>query len=86
MAKTAVTYNWTGMSKTGRTGKGEITAGSLQEAKNLLRRQGVSATRVKKLAKPLFGRKDKVVAQDIAILSRQLATRLGAGVTLIQRL
>jgi type IV pilus assembly protein PilC len=86
MAKTAVTYAWTGMSKTGRTGKGEITAGSLQEAKNLLRRQGVSATKVKKLAKPLFRRKDKVNAQDISVLSRQLATMLGAGVTLIQSL
>jgi type IV pilus assembly protein PilC len=86
MAKMAETYTWAGTSKSGRAGKGEITAGSLQEAKNLLRRQGVSATRVKKLAKPLFGRKDKVVAQDIAILSRQLSTMLGAGVTLIQSL
>ena len=86
MAKAAETFTWAGTTKTGRAGKGEITAASLQEAKNLLRRQGVSATKVKKLAKPLFGRKDKVVAQDIAVLSRQLATMLGAGVTLIQSL
>jgi type IV pilus assembly protein PilC len=86
MAKTAETYTWSGTSRNGKAGKGEITAGSLQEAKNLLRRQGVSATKVKKLAKPLFGKKDKVVAQDIAVLSRQLATMLGAGVTLIQSL
>jgi type IV pilus assembly protein PilC len=86
MAKAAEIYTWSGTSRTGRAGKGEISASSLQEAKNLLRRQGVSATKVKKLAKPLFGNKDKVTAQDIAVLSRQLATMLGAGVTLIQSL
>jgi type IV pilus assembly protein PilC len=86
MAKTAETYSWSGMSKTGRAGKGEITASSLQEAKSLLRRQGVSATKVKKLAKPLFSKKEKITAQDIAVLSRQLATMLSAGVTLIQSL
>jgi type IV pilus assembly protein PilC len=86
MAKAAITFTWSGTSRTGRAGKGEISASSLQEAKNLLRRQGVSATKVKKVAKPLFGKKDKVTAQDIAVLSRQLATMLGAGVTLIQSL
>ncbi|MBF7072062.1 type II secretion system F family protein [Glaciecola sp. MH2013] len=84
MAKTAETFTWVGTTKTGRPGKGEITAASIQEAKNLLRRQGVSATKVKKLAKPLFSGKQKITAQDIAVLSRQLATMLGAGVTLIQ--
>jgi type IV pilus assembly protein PilC len=84
MAKTAATFTWVGTTKGGKSGKGEITAGSLHEAKNLLRRQGVSATKVKKVAKPLFGGKQKITAQDIAVLSRQLATMLGAGVTLIQ--
>ncbi|GAA6186265.1 type II secretion system F family protein [Aliiglaciecola sp. NS0011-25] len=84
MAKTAEMYTWVGVDKKGNSRKGEISAISLSEAKNMLRRQGVSATKVKKLAKPLFGRKDKVSAQDICVLSRQIATMLGAGVTLIQ--
>ncbi|GAB2702094.1 type II secretion system F family protein [Aliiglaciecola aliphaticivorans] len=84
MAKTAEVYTWIGVDKKGHNRKGEISALSLSEAKNMLRRQGVSATKVKKLAKPLFGRKDKVSAQDISVVSRQIATMLGAGVTLIQ--
>jgi type IV pilus assembly protein PilC len=84
MAKTAETFTWSGTTKSGKASKGEITAASMHEAKNLLRRQGVSATKVKKVAKPLFGGKQKISAQDIAVLSRQLATMLGAGVTLIQ--
>ncbi|GAC39917.1 type IV pilus assembly protein PilC [Paraglaciecola psychrophila 170] len=57
---------------------------SIIEAKNQLRRQGISAKRVKKLAKPLFGGGEKIKPVDIALLSRQIATMLSAGVTLIQ--
>ncbi|WJG10200.1 type II secretion system F family protein [Aliiglaciecola sp. LCG003] len=84
MAKTAELYVWIGKDKKGHSRKGEISAASISEAKNLLRRQGVSATKVKKLAKPLFGKKDKVTANDISVLSRQIATMLSAGVSLIQ--
>ncbi|GAC13169.1 type II secretion system F family protein [Aliiglaciecola lipolytica] len=84
MAKTAEMYTWSGVDKKGHQRKGEISAITLSEAKNMLRRQGVSATKVKKVAKPLFGKKDKVKAQDISVVSRQIATMLGAGVTLIQ--
>jgi type IV pilus assembly protein PilC len=86
MAKTAETFVWSGSDTRGNKNKGEITASTLQEAKNLLRRRGISATRVKKQAAPLFGKKDKVTAADICIISRQIATMLGAGVTLIQSL
>lgn len=84
MAKAAEIYVWSGSDRKGHSKKGEISASSITEAKNLLRRQGMSATKVKKFAKPLFGRKDKVTAADICVLSRQIATMLGAGVTIIQ--
>ncbi len=84
MAKTAEIYVWSGSDRKGRSQKGEISATSLSEAKNLLRRQGMSATKVKKFAKPLFGKKDKITPADICVVSRQIATMLGAGVTLIQ--
>lgn len=86
MAKTADTFVWSGSDNKGNRNKGEITASSLLEAKNLLRRRGISATRVKKQASPLFKKKDKVTASDVCIISRQIATMLGAGVTLIQSL
>ncbi|MBT0585541.1 type II secretion system F family protein [Alteromonas oceanisediminis] len=86
MAKALTTFTYQGADRQGNAKKGEINAVSLSEAKNLLRRQGVSATKVKKLAKPLFGGNSKINAADISILSRQIATMLGAGVTLIQSL
>lgn len=85
--KTPDIYVWSGKDRRGQASKGEISATSLTEAKNLLRRQGVSATKVKKLAKPLFGKgAEKINAADICVVSRQIATMLGAGVTLIQTL
>lgn len=86
MAKALVTFTFTGADRQGNAKKGEINAASLNEAKNLLRRQGISATKVKKLAKPLIGGGDKIKAADISMLTRQIATMLGAGVTLIQTL
>ena len=84
MATATQNFVWSGSDKSGKKGKGEISAQSIIEAKNILRRKGISATRVKKKANPLFKRKDKVTASDVSVLSRQLATMLGAGVTLIQ--
>lgn len=79
------TYSWQGKDQRGQTVKGETSAKSIQEAKNLLRRRGISATKVKKLSKPLFGRGgEKINAADICVISRQMATMLAAGVTLIQ--
>lgn len=83
MPKATTTFVWSGANRKGQTVKGEISAVSVLEAKNLLRRQGVSAKKVKKLTKPLFGGQ-KIKAVDISIISRQIATMLSAGVTLIQ--
>ncbi|WP_339769259.1 type II secretion system F family protein [uncultured Paraglaciecola sp.] len=83
MPKATTTFIWSGANRKGQTVKGEISAVSVLEAKNLLRRQGVSAKKVKKLPKPLFGGQ-KIKAVDISIISRQIATMLSAGVTLIQ--
>ena len=86
MAKATATFTWQGKDRNGQSRKGEISATSLQEAKNLLRRQGISANKVKRLAKPLFGGGQKITPADIAVISRQIATMLAAGVTLIQSL
>jgi type IV pilus assembly protein PilC len=87
MAKVIETFIWQGADRSGKKTKGEISAASILEAKNLLRRQGISTKSVKKQPKPLFSLGDKKAnAKDIALLTRQLATMLGAGVTLIQSL
>ncbi|MEG3765630.1 type II secretion system F family protein [Alteromonas sp. 14N.309.X.WAT.G.H12] len=86
MAKTAEIFIWQGKDKQGSNRKGEISAISLLEAKNLLRRQGISAHKVKKQPRSLFGGGKKINAKDICVISRQIATMLNAGVTLIQSL
>ncbi|MFT4994325.1 MAG: type IV pilus assembly protein PilC, partial [Paraglaciecola sp.] len=85
MANSPTTFVYSGANKRGQNMKGEISAVSILEAKSLLRRQGVSVKKIKKLTKPLFGKGgEKIKAKDISVLSRQIATMLGAGVTLIQ--
>lgn len=87
MATTPTVYVYSGADKRGQQVKGEISALTILEAKNQLRRQGIAAKRVKKLAKPLFGRGgEKITPADISMLSRQIATMLTAGVSLIQTL
>jgi type IV pilus assembly protein PilC len=84
MATTPTVFVYNGSNRRGQAVKGEISAMSIVEAKNQLRRQGISAKKVKKLAKPLFGGGEKIKPVDIALLSRQIATMLSAGVSLIQ--
>jgi type IV pilus assembly protein PilC len=84
MATSPTIFVYSGSNRRGQVVKGEISAMSIVEAKNQLRRQGISAKKVKKLATPLFGGGDKIKPVDIALLSRQIATMLSAGVTLIQ--
>ena len=84
MATSPTIFVYNGSNRRGQVVKGEISAMSIVEAKNQLRRQGISARRIKKLAKPLFGGGEKIKPVDIALLSRQIATMLSAGVTLIQ--
>ncbi|WP_339726172.1 type II secretion system F family protein [uncultured Paraglaciecola sp.] len=84
MATSPTVFVYNGSNKRGQVVKGEISAMSIVEAKNQLRRQGISAKKVKKLAKPMFGGGEKIRPVDIALLSRQIATMLSAGVSLIQ--
>ena len=86
MSKAVVVFEWQGKDRQGSSRKGEVSALNLAEAKNLLRRQGISANKVKKQQKSLFGGGKKINAADISVLTRQIATMLGAGVTILQSL
>jgi len=80
------TFTWNGINRKGAKVSGELQGESQNEVKAELRKQGVSVTRIKKKPKSLFSFGDKVQAMDIAIVSRQIATMLNAGVPLVQSL
>ncbi len=77
-------FDWKGINRRGKKTQGEIKASSIMEAKALLRQQGITPSSVRKQAKPLFGGDPKIVPLDIAIVTRQIATMLSAGVPLVQ--
>jgi type IV pilus assembly protein PilC len=78
------TYEWRGLNRRGKKTDGELRANSIHEAKALLRQQGITPSSVKRKAKSLFGGDAKITAADIAVLTRQIATMLSAGVPLVQ--
>ena len=77
-------YVWEGKDRKGNKSKGELTGSNLALAKAQLRKQGIIPDKVKKKPKPLFGGSKKVTPFDIAMLTRQLATMMKAGVPLVQ--
>lgn len=78
------TYTYKGLNRRGNKIDGEIKGTSIAEVKALLRQQGITPSGVKKKPKSLFGGEKKISALDIAIVTRQIATMLGAGVPLVQ--
>jgi type IV pilus assembly protein PilC len=80
------TFQWVGVSARGKKLEGELTGNSIALVKAQLRKQGITPSKVKRKAKPLFGIQSvqKVTPKDIALLTRQIATMLMAGVPLIQ--
>ena len=79
-------FIWHGVNRKGKKINGELSANNIIELKAQLRKQGITPSKVKKKAKPLFGMGgDKAITPgDIAVISRQIATMLGAGVPLVQ--
>ncbi|MEO2281703.1 type II secretion system F family protein [Pseudoalteromonas pernae] len=79
------TFQWVGVSSRGKKLEGELTGSSIALVKAQLRKQGITPSKVKKKPKPLFGTGQKRISpMDIAILTRQIATMLMAGVALVQ--
>jgi len=79
-------FLWQGLNRKGKKISGELSAASVLELKAQLRKQGITPGKIKKKPKPLFGLSgDKAIQPaDIAIITRQIATMLGAGVPLVQ--
>jgi type IV pilus assembly protein PilC len=80
-------YMWSGINNAGKKVEGEVQAQSLSAAKISLKKRGISPSKIKKKAKPIFaGKAPKITPMDMAMVTRQIATMLGAGVSLIQTL
>lgn len=75
------TFVWEGKDKSGKIVKGEMRASGENIVNATLRRQGITAPKVKKVS---GGGGKKITQQDIAFFTRQLATMMKAGVPLLQ--
>jgi len=75
------TFSWEGKDKSGKQLRGEMRAASETVVRTLLRRQGVNATKIRKLGRSRGG---KVTDKDITLFTRQLATMMKSGVPLLQ--
>jgi general secretion pathway protein F len=88
-------YNWTGYTEKGKTEKGMLDAASLREAKVKLKAKGLFVSSINEEApvgavqtgtaniRDIFG---KVKKEDVAIITRQLSTLIGASVPLVEAL
>ncbi len=79
-------FKWKGINRKGDKVSGEIQGELLAEVKAELRAQGVNVTKIQNKPKPLISFGDKILPMDIAVISRQIATMLSAGVPLVQSL
>ncbi len=78
-------YTYEGKNKRGEIVLGEVTATTLALAKASLRKQGITADKIRKKTKPLLGQRQKSIKPaDICIFSRQMATMMSAGIPLVQ--
>jgi type IV pilus assembly protein PilC len=79
-------FKWQGLNRKGKKISGELSATSMLELKAQLRKQGITPGKINKKAKPLFGigGDKKIMPVDIAVITRQIATMLAAGVPLVQ--
>lgn len=80
------TFEWKGFNKNGKRISGELQAASTSEARRKLLAQGVSPKLVRKKRASFFSSDKKITAMDIAMITRQIATMLTAGVPLVTTL
>ena len=74
-------FEWEGKDRNGKIVRGETRAGGENQIQAMLRRQGVTPSKIKK--RRTRGGK-KIKPKDIALFTRQLATMMKAGLPLMQ--
>ncbi|AXS79054.1 type II secretion system F family protein [Dechloromonas sp. HYN0024] len=75
------TFLWEGKNKDGKTVRGEMRVASESVVQTMLRRQGVTNAKVKKVR---FKTGGTITEKDISLFTRQLATMMKSGVPLLQ--
>ncbi|OGV48611.1 MAG: type II secretion system protein GspF, partial [Legionellales bacterium RIFCSPHIGHO2_12_FULL_42_9] len=73
-------YHYQALTKSGSTSKGVIEADSEKHARQILREQRLIPTQVHLVTKQAQTHKEKISAQELALVTRQLATLLAAGI------
>ncbi|WP_107850780.1 type II secretion system F family protein [Oceanimonas marisflavi] len=80
-------FKWEGINRKGNKVSGFVQAADVKAARLELQRQGVNALKIKRKSQGVLSRyKDAIKPADIAIITRQIATMLSAGVPLVQTL
>lgn len=74
-----ISFSWEGKDKSGKIVKGEMRAAGTVVVSSMLRRQGINATKIKKVRT-----NGSISEKDITLFTRQLATMLKSGVPLLQ--
>lgn len=80
-ASTEAVYEWEGKDRNGKQVRGETRAAGENQVKSVLRRQGVTPSKIKKRR---MRSGSSIKPKDLAIFTRQLATMMKAGVPLLQ--
>lgn len=79
-------YRWQGIDRRGHTVSGVIQEVSIAAVKQQLLRQGINSTHIRQQRSSLLRREARITTTDIALMTRQLAILLEAGVPLLQSL
>ncbi|MGI2180421.1 type II secretion system F family protein [Shewanella frigidimarina] len=77
------TYQWKGTNRDGQRTSGELKGSTIAEIRSVLKSQGVTPKGVRKKSPPLWKSEKSITAMDIAMITRQIATMLAAGVPLV---
>ncbi|TKB51285.1 type II secretion system F family protein [Ferrimonas sediminicola] len=85
-APTITEFLWRGANASGDRTQGEIRAVNAEEARSQLRKQGIHAVRLRRKPSPLFQRGGRITPMELAMVTRQIATMLLAGVPLVTTL
>ena len=86
-AKKFYPYTWQGINRKGQKVSGEMQGENPNQVKAELRKQGVNVSRISRKSQSILSKySGRIKAMDIAMISRQIATMLSAGVPLVQTL
>lgn len=86
-AKKYYPYVWEGVNRKGQKVSGELQGENPNQVKAELRKQGVNVSKLRRKSQSVFSKYSNAIKpMDIAMISRQITTMLGAGVPLVQTL